>query len=55
MYYVVRQHRALPEYHATFLKLEDAQEYANSLKFTYGHSYDVRKLETVWNTDEEED
>lgn len=50
MYYVVRKGEGLDKYHARFHNLPPAKAYADDLKSTFGHNYDVVKLETVWTT-----
>lgn len=50
MYYVVRKYQSLDQYHARYESQKQAREYAESLKATYGHEYDVIKVETVWTT-----
>jgi hypothetical protein len=55
MYYVVRNNLSLDQYHARFNDQTQAREYAENLKATYGHEYDVIKVETVWTTQTLED
>lgn len=50
MFYVVRKSERLDQYHAKFHRQHEAREYAESLKATYGHNYDVIKVATVWTT-----
>jgi hypothetical protein len=50
MYYVLRHHDNIMNYHARFEKLEHAKEYAEGLKKDFGHQYVVLKVETVWTT-----
>jgi hypothetical protein len=50
MYYVTRKDHGIINYHARYESQKQAREYAESLKATYGHEYDVIKVETVWTT-----
>ena len=50
MYYVTKKGEGLLNYHSRFDRQDKAREYAESLKATYGHNYDVIKVETVWTT-----
>ena len=50
MYYVVRKDEALDQYHAKFLLQKKARKYAISLKETFGHNYDVIRVEKTWTT-----
>ena len=50
MYYVVRKDQSLDQYHTRYHRQQEARKYAESLKATYGHDYDVIKVETVWTT-----
>lgn len=50
MYYVVRKGTKLVDYHSAFYTQGAAIEYAESLKLTLGHDYDVIKVATVWST-----
>lgn len=50
MFYVVRKGEPLESYYSSFGNFEKAKEYADQLKFSFGHQYDVIKMETVWTT-----
>lgn len=50
MYCVVRKGAGIQNYHATFHSELAAREYAENLKSSFGHNYDVLKLSTVWTT-----
>lgn len=50
MFYVTRKGEGLINYHARYQRQQEARKYAESLKATYGHEYDVIKVETVWTT-----
>jgi hypothetical protein len=50
MYYVVRKGKPISEYHAAYHRESDAREYAENLKKTFGHNYDVLKISTTWTT-----
>lgn len=50
MFYVVREGEGLDMYHARFLSLPEAKEYALNLKATYGHVYEIVRVETVLTT-----
>lgn len=50
MFYVVRQGEPLENYHSAFTSFEQAVEYANQLKHTLGHQYNIIKAEAVWTT-----
>lgn len=50
MYYVTKNGEGLLNYHSRFNDLSKAREYAENLKATYGHNYDVIRVETVWTT-----
>jgi hypothetical protein len=50
MYYVVRKGENIINYHARFYKVEQAKVYAEELKKSFSHNYDILKLETVWTT-----
>ena len=50
MYHVLRKGADLNSYHAKYESLQLAQEYAQGLKATYGHNYEIIKVETVWTT-----
>lgn len=52
MHYVVRKGVGIQNYHATFHSELAAREYAENLKSSFGHNYDVLKLETVYTTQE---
>ena len=50
MYYVVRKGEPLDQYHARYHRESEAREYAEELKKTFTHNYDVIKVATVWTT-----
>lgn len=50
MYYVVRKGDKLENYHSAFYTQDAAREYAEHLKTTLGHNYDVIQVTTVWTT-----
>jgi hypothetical protein len=50
VFYVVRKNESLDQYHAKYHRESDAREYAENLKKTFGHNYDVIKVATVWTT-----
>lgn len=50
MFYVVRRGEGLDKYHASFHSETPARNYAENLKASLGHNYDVVKVETVWTT-----
>lgn len=50
MFYVVRKGERLDQYHSQFHRQHEARGYAENLKATYGHNYDVIKVATVWTT-----
>lgn len=50
MYYVVRKGEDLTNYHSSFHSQGEARDYAERLKESYGHNYDVILVSTVWTT-----
>lgn len=50
MYYVLRHHDNIMNYHARFQIIEQAKEYAEGLKKDFGHQYVILKVEPVWST-----
>lgn len=50
MFYVVKKGAGLDQYHSAFHKQSEAREYAENLKNTFGHNYDVIHVSTVWTT-----
>ena len=50
MYYVIRLHDNIMNYHARFERLKNAKEYAEGLKKDYGHQFVVLKVDPVWST-----
>jgi len=50
MFYVVRKGEPITEYHARFHSQTPARSYAENLKATFRHDYDVVQLSTVWTT-----
>ncbi len=50
MFYVVKKGEELVNYHSAFHDLPAAMAYADGLKATLGHDYDVIKVKTVWTT-----
>jgi hypothetical protein len=50
MFYVVRKGWNVDKYHASFHSETPARNYAENLKSTFGHNYDVVKVETTWTT-----
>jgi ribosomal protein S17E len=50
MFYVVRKEKPITEYHARFHSETPARSYAENLKATFGHNYDVIKMSTTWTT-----
>jgi hypothetical protein len=50
MFYVVRKGEGLDTYHSSFHSEAAARNYAENLKATFGHKYDVVKVETTWTT-----
>ena len=50
MYYVIRKGEKLEDYHSKFTDENQARDYAEGLRKTFGHHYDVVKVETVWTT-----
>lgn len=50
MFYVVKKGEQLDQWHARYHRQSEAREYAEGLKNTLGHNYDVIKIETVWTT-----
>ena len=50
MFYVVRKGEGLDKYHAFSHSEAPARNYAENLKATFGHDYDVIKMATTWTT-----
>jgi uncharacterized protein with HEPN domain len=50
MYCVVRKGEGLDKCHASFHAQAPARNYAENLRASLGHHYDVVKVETVWTT-----
>jgi hypothetical protein len=50
MYYVTRKGEGILNFHARFNDEAPARNYAENLKATYGHNYDVIQVITTWTT-----
>lgn len=50
MFYVVRRGDSISNYHASYKEEAAARNYAENLKATYGHNYNVIQVYTVWTT-----
>lgn len=50
MFYVVQKGMEVTQYHARYHKQSEARKYAEELKRTFGHNYDIIHLNTVWTT-----